>query len=186
MSKKTIRIVWVLIILISAIYFFFNQHILDENSIKEFISKYKTYGLGILLLLHVIRGFLLFPAMPLIVMGGLLYPSSSFLVLIISLVGIAISSSMIYFLSEELNFKDSFDQDSKIYIKIKTLLSSKFGFLYILVWAFIPVVPTDLVSFIAGTMTINYWKYIAALMLGALILCVFTIYGSGFLVLEYF
>ncbi len=186
MSKKAIRSIWVLIILSSATYFFFNQDILNENVIKEFISEYQSYGLVILLLLHILRGLLLFPAMPLIVVGGLLYPSSSFLVLMISLVGIAISSSMIYFLSEELNFKESFNQDSKTYIKIKNLLSSKFGFFYILGWAFIPVVPTDLVSFIAGTMKISYWKYISALMLGALILCVFTIYGSGFLVLEYF
>ena len=54
----------------------------------------------------------------------------------------------------------------------------KYGFWVILIWSFVPVVPTDLISYVAGTIRYHFLKYITALTIGESIIVGLIIYGG--------
>jgi uncharacterized membrane protein YdjX (TVP38/TMEM64 family) len=41
----------------------------------------------------------------------------------------------------------------------------KYGVFAVTLWSFAPVVPTDLICYVAGTVRMNFWKFVLALIL---------------------
>ena len=100
--------------------------------------------------------------------------------LLVSMTGIMLSSTMIYFFSEYLGFSEYFEgHKPELSHKIKAKLEHPLGFLFVAGWAFFPLIPTDLVCYLAGSTKMNYWEFIAAVFVGELILCVCYIYFGG-------
>ena len=94
--------------------------------------------------------------------------------------GIFLSSSMIYFFSEYLGFNEYFEgHKPELTHKIKARLEHLLGSAFVAAWAFFPLVPTDLVCYLAGTTKMNYAKFIAAIFAGELALCSFYIFFGG-------
>ncbi len=132
------------------------------------------------LLFSALRGLTLLPSTPLVIAGTLLFPEQPFLVLVVSIVGIVFSSTMIYFFSELLGFDEYFaSHKPELTARIREKLEHPLGFLFVAGWAFFPFVPTDLVCYLAGTMRMNYWKFIAAIFAGELVLCFCYIFFGG-------
>ena len=103
-----------------------------------------------------------------------------FAVLVVSMLGILLSSSMIYFFSEYLGFSEFFEKHKPELIgRLKVRLEHPLGFLFVAFWAFFPLVPTDLVCYIAGTTKMNYWKFIAAVLVGEVMQCSFYVFFGG-------
>lgn len=128
----------------------------------------------------IIRGLTLLPSTPLVIAGIMLFPEHPFYVLAVSMTGILASSTMIYYFSDLLGFSEYFEKHSPRRIeRIKERLEHPLGFLFVAAWAFFPLVPTDLVCYIAGTTRMNYWKFIAAIAVGELILCICYIFLGG-------
>lgn len=120
------------------------------------------------------------PSTPLVLAGTMLFPNQPFSVLAICLAGIMFSSSMIYFFAEYLGLHEYFeDHKPELTRKLKARLEHPAGFAFVALWAFFPLVPTDLVCYLAGTTMMNYWKFIAAVLVGETILCTFYIYFGG-------
>lgn len=90
---------------------------------------------------------------------------------------------MIYFFAEYLGLHEYFEgHKPELTHKIKAKLEHPTGFLFVALWAFFPLVPTDLVCYLAGTTMMNYWKFIAAVLVGETILCTFYVYFGGAIV----
>ena len=152
----------------------------SADSIAEFLLRFDREVLLIYAGLSILRGFTLLPSTPLVIAGTLIYPEQPLLVLFISLAGILLSSTMIYYFSEFLGFSDYFENHKpKLSHKLKAKLEHPLGFLFVALWAFFPLVPTDLVCYLAGTTKMNYWKFIAAIFIGELILCTCYIFFGG-------
>jgi len=49
----------------------------------------------------------------------------------------------------------------------------------VVAWAFFPLAPTDLVCFLAGTTRMNYLRFIIAIAMGELAICLFYTYSIG-------
>ena len=128
-----------------------------------------------------LRGFTLLPSTPLVIAGTILFPEQPFLVLFVSMAGILLSSSMIYFFSDLLGFSDYFENHNPARAhKIKRRLERPSGFVFVIAWAFFPLVPTDLVCYLAGTTKMNYTKFIVAVFLGELALCSFYVFSGNY------
>jgi len=64
--------------------------------------------------------------------------------------------------------------------QLKQKLESKYGLLFVFLWAFIPIVPTDAVCYAAGAAKMKFISFIFAILLGELILCsIYVFTGSG-------
>jgi len=152
-------------------------------SIAAFMLRFEGEALAVYFVLSALRGFSLLPSTPLVIAGTILFPQQPFVVLLVSMAGILLSSSMIYFFSEFLGFDDYFeDHKPELTHKIKAKLEHPLGGLFVALWAFIPFVPTDLVCYLAGTVRMDFKHFIAAVAAGELVLCCLYIFFGGGLI----
>jgi uncharacterized membrane protein YdjX (TVP38/TMEM64 family) len=155
-------------------------------------SKFKAENIAIFLaefhgpiwlayfILSALRGLTLLPSTPLVLAGTLLFPEQPWAVLAVSMAGILLSSTMIYYFSEFLGFDEYFENNKpELSAKIRQKLEQPLGFLFVAGWAFFPFVPTDLVCYVAGTTRMKFWRFIAAVFVGELILCTCYVFFGG-------
>ena len=84
--------------------------------------------------------------------AGTLVSFQPLLVLAVCLTGIVLSSSMIYFFSEFLGLNDYFERHKpELTHKIRARLEQPSGSVFVCLWSFVPLVPTDLVCYLAGS-----------------------------------
>ena len=177
--------VWLMAILAGVgSYLMYPQAFTAEN-ITAFLLRFQGGIWLVYLAICVFRGFSLLPSTPLVIAGTLLFPTQPFAVLAVSITGILLSSTMIYFFSEYLGFSDFFENHKpELTHTIKARLERPTGFMFVALWAFFPLVPTDLVCYLAGTTKMNYREFIAAVFAGEMVLCCFYIFFGG-AVLKY-
>jgi len=187
---KLIRILmlllWAAVILTAVAAYFADPSKFSARSIADFISTFETAVWVVYLSTSMLRGFTLLPSTPFVLAGTILFPSQPLAVLCISLVGILFSSTMIYFFSEVLGFHQYFEKkDAAVVDRLRRRLEHPLGAIFVAAWAFFPLVPTDLVCYLAGTVKMNYWKFIFAVLAGEAILCSFyVIFGNS--LMQYF
>lgn len=130
----------------------------------------------LLLVVSVIRAFFLIPSTPFVLAGGLLLPDRPWTVLSISMAGIILSATLLYFFSEWLGFRDYFRRlPGSTFDKLESALKGRFGFLYLVLWAFFPFAPTDAACYVAGMTRMPFGKFLAGIGLGELIICSFYV-----------
>ncbi len=190
MSKKAITLIrilraifillWIaLIVTCIAIYLSDPSKFKAEN-IARFLAEFHGPIWLAYFFLSALRGLTLLPSTPLVLAGTLLFPEQLWAVLAVSMAGILISSTMIYYFSEFLGFDEYFeDHKPELSAKIRQKLEHPLGFLFVAGWAFFPFVPTDLVCYVAGTTRMKFWKFIAAVFVGELILCSCYVFFGG-------
>jgi uncharacterized membrane protein YdjX (TVP38/TMEM64 family) len=181
--KKTIVGLWAVFMLSCLIAYIYNPAWFSPKNIAKLLSNYQGQVLFLYLFVSIIRGFSLLPSTPFVIAGTLLFPHESGLVFGVSILGITLSSSLIYFFSDYLGFTDFFEKrfPEKIQ-KIKNILEKPHGVFFIFFWSVFPFVPTDLISYVAGSMKLNFWKFIIPLFLGECLLVGSIVYmGSFFL-----
>lgn len=172
--------VWICAVVAGVGSYVLYPHWFTADNIAGFLRHFEGEIWIIYLSMSALRGFSLLPSTPLVVAGTLLFPTQPFAVLTVSIVGILLSSSMIYYFSDILGFSDYFeDHKPELTHKLKAKLEHPLGFFFVALWAFFPLVPTDLVCYLAGTTKMNYWKFIAAVFAGELILCTCYVYLGG-------
>jgi uncharacterized membrane protein YdjX (TVP38/TMEM64 family) len=178
---RTICIVIWLSVLIAGVgwYVAAPENFTAEN-IAAFLERFQGWIWLVYLLMSVLRGFTLLPSTPLVLAGTILFPGQQWAVFAVSLIGIALSSTLIYYFSEFLGFHEYFEnRKPELTHKIRRRLEHPLGFLFVAAWAFFPLVPTDLVCYLAGTTRMNYSKFIAAVLAGEAILCYGYIFFGG-------
>jgi uncharacterized membrane protein YdjX (TVP38/TMEM64 family) len=171
---------WALTIFAAVTYFFTHPHEFSAANIAAVIHSFETEIWLIYLVMSAVRGFTLLPSTPLVLAGTLLYPDQPWLVLSISMAGILISSSLIYFCSEALGFADYFESKKPTAVaRIRRRLEHPTGLAFIALWAFFPLVPTDAVCYVAGSTKLHFPKFILAVFVGEFVLCSFYVFAAG-------
>lgn len=172
--------VWLIAIAVGVGSYILYPHLFTADNIALFLRQFEGEIWLIYLVMSALRGFSLLPSTPLVIAGTLLFPDQLCAVLLVSMTGILLSSTMIYFFSEFLRFNEYFENHKpELTHRIKAKLEHPLGFLFVALWAFFPFVPTDLVCYLAGTTKMNYLKFIAAIFAGELILCSCYVYFGG-------
>jgi uncharacterized membrane protein YdjX (TVP38/TMEM64 family) len=162
MMKKYILIGWIFFILIALYARFFHQSFF-QNQLEMAFHFSIYFGYALFLILGSLRGFTLIPVTYLILLGILFFQPLPLFIL--TLGGILISSVSIYYFSEFLHLDSFFEKKySKQILQIKSALQ-KNELPIIIGWSAFPLLPTDLICYVVGTLRINLKK----LMLGVLI-----------------
>ena len=171
---------WLSVIVGGISFYFLSPSSFTAENIAALLTKFHGPVWILYLLLSALRGFTLLPSTPLVLAGTMLYPQQPFLVLVISLFGIVISSSMIYWFSDLLGFDEYFESKKPHHVeKIRTKLEHPLGLGFVSLWAFFPLVPTDAVCYVAGSIRMHFAKFITAVFIGELILCSVYVFAGG-------
>jgi len=178
--RKVFLALWALIVIAGVASYLYSPGSFSAENIAAFMRKFGGVIWLIYFLFSAFRGFTLLPSTPLVLAGTILFPEQPFAVLAVSMTGILLSSTMIYYCSEFLGFDEYFeDHKPETAHKIRQKLEHPLGFLFVAGWAFFPFVPTDLVCYLAGTTRMKFWKFIVAVGVGEMILCTFYIFFGG-------
>ncbi len=169
-----------MVIVGALVVYFSNPARFTPENIAVFLAEFGGMIWVIYFVLSVLRALTLLPSTPLVLAGTLLFPEQPFAVLAVSMTGILLSSTLIYYFSDYLGFSEYFEGHKPAFAhKIREKLEHPLGSLFVAAWAFFPFVPTDLVCYLAGTTRMTFWKFIAAIFVGELILCVCYIFFGG-------
>ena len=177
--QEILKWLWISVITITIIIYLLNPSLFSNDTIAAFIAKFSGYAWGTYFLIHLLRGFVLLPSTPLIFAGIILFPNQLIWVLVVSLIGILSSSLLIYYCSDKLGFSNLFKNKKAKLRVIEEKLSGKRGFYYILLWAFIPIVPTDLICYVSGALKVRLPVFVSSIFLGELVLCSIYIFGAS-------
>lgn len=182
MIRKISIAIWVCIIFGGVVAYFVWPQTFTPGNIADLLNEFQGEALFLYALFSILRGFTLLPSTPLVIAGTLLFPSQPWLVFAVSLFGIVVSSSMIYWLSDILGIAEYFETRKPHHVsKIRRRLEHPTGILFVVLWAFFPLVPTDAVCYVAGSMRMHFPKFIAAVFAGELILCSIYVFGGSHL-----
>jgi len=180
LGKKIFLLGWFIFLIGCLGYYVSHTDDFTPKHITEFIRRFEGHLLLAYFIISFLRGFTLMPSTPFVIAGVLLFPENKIIVLLISLGGILFSATLIYFLSEFLGFDSYFEKIApEKMLSITTKINSPWGFLFIVLWSFFPLAPTDLVCYLAGTVRMNFLRFILAVALGELIICLFYSYSIG-------
>ncbi|WP_442266811.1 TVP38/TMEM64 family protein [Tenacibaculum sp. ZS6-P6] len=181
-GKKIFYILWGVLLIYLLYRYVKNPEIFSVDYIKDFISSYKGQIMTVYILLSLIRGFFLIPSTPFVITGVLLFPDQLLLVLIISMVGIMLSATSLYYFADLLGFSEYLEK--KYPKKVKKweskLQSSKATYL-VFGWSFFPLVPTDIICYVAGIIKMPFKYMFTGVFLGELILVTFYVYSGNML-----
>lgn len=183
MVRKVAISIWLAVIICGIVAYLASPDSFSPESVAAFLQKHQDAALVMYLLISVARGFTLLPSTPLVLAGTIIYPESPLMVLAISIFGIIVSSSLIYWFSDLLGFDDYFKSKKPHHVaKIRQRLEHPLGLGFVALWAFFPLVPTDAVCYVAGTIRMHFAKFITAVFVGELVLCCIYIFGGGRLI----
>jgi uncharacterized membrane protein YdjX (TVP38/TMEM64 family) len=176
--KKGLRWLWVTLVILSLSVYFFYPNSFSPSSIQLFLGSNATVILTSYIFSSSIRALLLLPSTIFVLLGIALYPNEPFFVLFVSLLGIQIGATLMYYSA---SFLTPIALLGKRAHKI-TLVEEKmkkYGFWIILFWSFFPAVPTDLICFVAGSTKYNYWKFFFAVLIGeSILVSIYVFTGS--------
>ncbi len=168
--KFYLRVIWIALILLGLMLFFLNPSYFSKESISLFVARHSSHLLLTYFIISSLRGLILLPSTPFVLAGILLFPTALLSVYLISIMGILLTSTLLYFSSLYLDFSQLFSEKQREKSKKFTKRLKKNGFWMVLGWSFFPLVPTDLICFIAGSIRMKFLPYLMAIFIGESIL----------------
>lgn len=141
-------------------------------------------GGAVYLLLGCLRGFTLIPATSLVLVGIVFFPPWPLLLL--TLAGILVSSASIYYFSEALHIEELLKARHAQQLDRLRGLLDRYGLPVIVLWAFFPFAPTDLICYLAGVLRIRVALCLLGVLIGEGAICAIYITLGHSLLTTYF
>lgn len=165
--------VWILFVAVSLYFYFFAGDAI-QSELSSIFGSSVILGYVIYLIAGCLRGFTLIPITYFLVVGILLLPPVP--LYIITMITVLVSSASVYYFSEYLNFDQYFEEKHPKQIKrIKDFLT-KNEFPVVVIWSFMPFLPTDLICYVCGAMEIDIKKFLLGVFVGEGISCAIYIF----------
>ncbi len=141
-----------------------NQDRIDVDWMRGVVHDNRFLIIPFYLLLLSGLGLAFIPSTPFAIAGVLLFDPT--LAYLLNLVGIVTSSTIVYHFASFLGLRDVFETKYQERTKkVRTMLDSK-ELPLIVGWSFFPVVPTDLIIYVASTLKIPLWKCLLGVLIG--------------------
>ncbi len=176
--KKTL-VTWLVLVTAILVLYLINNNWFDISSFKTFTGDHKVMMVILYMGVLTIIGLTFIPSTPLAIAGVLLFsPAEAY---IMNLIGIVTSSLIVYYFTKflRLDLWIEAKYPDKI-VKIRSALRRK-ELPIIAGWSFFPVVPTDLIIYVASTLRISYWKCVVGILIGEGTLNAFYIFSIDFI-----
>ena len=106
--RSIVLALWIIAITSLGYYVSLHRELLDPPQMLLFFSSFGAGALVVYILASFVRGLVLLPSLPLVLVGMLFFPDQPFLVFIISMLGIVFSGGLIYGFSDIMGFDEFF------------------------------------------------------------------------------
>jgi uncharacterized membrane protein YdjX (TVP38/TMEM64 family) len=116
-----------------------------------------------------IRGFTLIPSTTLVLAAVPFFQPAPLSAL--TLIGILISSTSIYFFAEALHLDELFAALHGARLERLKRAMSRYELPVIIAWSFFPLVPTDLICYACGAFRVRFWKCLVGVAIGEGAIC---------------
>ncbi len=169
--------VWLLFIAAFA-FLYYRYSALWDTGFTELAVSSAWLAYAVYLLLGAVRGFALIPVTNLIVLAIPIFPPVPLLVL--TLVGIAISSATIYAFAGSLKLAEYFERKHAEHSQRVRAALQRNPTSIVTAWSFLPIVPTDLICYVCGVMKISFTRFMFGVLVGEGAICALYIFaGAG-------
>jgi uncharacterized membrane protein YdjX (TVP38/TMEM64 family) len=176
-SRAAVRLcliaLWLLLVTGTAYLYLFHRDVV-QSQLRSAFSFSAIVGSLLYLFFACIRGFTLIPSTYLVLAALAFFPPLPLFVL--TLAGILISSSSIYWFSESLHLHELFERKHKYRVtQVKTVLE-KNELPIIIGWSFFPLAPTDLICYVCGVLEVDFKKFLFGILVGEGTICAIYIF----------
>ena len=177
-NKQRIRLfIWLTIVLCFWVWVIYKNQQLGIEQIASFLKRFQRFIIIAYLIFCSLRAFTLIPNMTVLLVGTLVI-SNPWALLVTSLIGFVISSSLIYFFGEDTGMDKILLAKYPDKVEKIKLSTDRYGAPIIFLWGFLPAIPADLISFILGIIKFNYWRFILPHTLSHIVTYSIIIFGS--------
>lgn len=178
MVQKKMFYTWLVFLILIAIFFIFNANVLKD--IFEYLSGKNLIYLYILIFfLGAVRGFTLIPVTYLIILGLIFVPAIPLFFII--MLGILISSFSVYHFFEYLRIDKMLGEKYHKQVESTKYYLTKYEMPVIIFWSMNPILPSDIICYVAGTLRINIYKFLLGIMIGEGMTCAIYIFGGKYI-----
>jgi len=154
-----------------------------DNEFRDLASSSAFVGYGLYVLAGSVRGFTLIPCTNLVLLAIPLFPPVPLFVF--TLIGIAISSASIYAFADSLHIAEYCESKHPEKVqRVRQALAQRPAVI-VMAWSFFPIVPTDLICYVAGVMKIPFARFMLGVLIGEGAICALYIF-AGRTLLNFF
>lgn len=185
-AKKIIYSIWVFVVVFILVLFLISPSSFTPEALADFLYRYESQLFIMYVTICILRGLFLIPSTPFVLTGVLIFPDQLWAVLLISMIGVLIGSTAVYYFSDLLGFSEKLEK--RYPQKIENWhrrLNSPRAMLIVIAWSFFPLVPTDIICYVAGIVKMPFRYLILGVAIGELVLIyIYVFFGVG--IFEYF
>lgn len=181
--KRAISLLWFGLILALLLFFAFNPAFLSAEGLAVFFRQFEGRIWAAYIFIFVVRGIFLIPSTPFVLAGALLFPQNAVWVVVISLFSVLSSATFLYYWADLIGIGGYLEKKyPKQSERVSYLLNKPYALLLVIGWAFFPLVPTDLICYIARIIGMKYRIMILGIFLGELALILGVVYFTNTLI----
>lgn len=177
---RHINTAWLVLVACLLTLLLFNPGWLSRESIAALLESLGTGALLVYILLSLGRAVFLIPCTPFVLAGAITFPELREFVFLISLAGVVVGALLVY------SFPSFGDYDEFLEAKypqkiavLKSHMHGPYWFWIIAGWSFFPLVPTDVICYVAGMVKLPFRKLVTALLAGEVPLVAAYVYLGG-------
>ncbi len=176
---KHLNTLWLATVSFVLIVIALNPELLNRDSIAGFLDGLGSSALIVYLVISLARALLMMPSTPFILAGAIAFPQMSILVFIISYIGVVAGTVLIYTFPAFGSYDEYLEAKYPKKIgQIKEKMQGPYSFWIIVGWSFFPLVPTDLISYVAGIAKMRLKKLVAAVIIGEFPIVTFYVFAG--------
>tara|TARA_B100000029_G_scaffold63993_1_gene57314 strand:- start:1758 stop:2315 length:558 start_codon:yes stop_codon:yes gene_type:complete len=173
--------VWVVVTIGLSILYATRPELIDPVNLAGLL---RQAGTGVLLgyvVVSILRPVTMLPSTILIVVGTWLFPDRSVLVFVVSLLGVVVSSALIYYFFHVLGLAETFERRRPSQIRWLEDQLRQRGLWIVVGWSVFPFVPTDAICYVAGTLRMPIGKFLSGVAMGEIPIIAFYVAGGTWL-----
>ena len=141
----------------------------SEAAVASTLAAWGAWSFVGYVLLSMLRGVALVPSTPVVLAGGILFPDAIWLVLVVSMLGIVLSATLLYRFPGYGGYDAWLESKHPEQIaRLRVHLVKPRAQWFVALWAVTPVVPTDLICYVAGLVGMPFRRMIIGIVIGEL------------------
>jgi uncharacterized membrane protein YdjX (TVP38/TMEM64 family) len=135
----------------------------DTNQIRDWILSFGLFAPILFILLYTVRPLIFFPASILSIAGGLAF--GALMGTIYTIIGATLGAVLSFIVSRKLG-RNIANKEWKGNAQIIQVQMEKNGFLYVLLFRFLPILNFDLISYLAGISKVRFTSFFFGTLIG--------------------